>query len=203
MQKRVVLVSAAAVLGLAAVVLGVVASKKSKGFVSFESFDEQHCVYRRKPALGCGVAAALLALTGVALATAAGECLGPDAPATGRRRAVAVKYCKNAWAAVAMAVVMFLYGVAMKRGLSATSGIFFTASNLSAVATGYAIAAYVNFQRTDEPAPGQFVELGVAMGQPQWAQPYPPPPYPPPMANPAPPQYGHGGYGPRQSAGTA
>ncbi|CAD6250382.1 unnamed protein product [Miscanthus lutarioriparius] len=121
-----------------------------------------------------------------------------------------------------MAVVMFLYGAAMKRGLSTTSrsgwrfnhayyygctdlksDIFFTASILSAGATGYAIAAYVNFQRTDEPALGQFIELGVAMGQPQWAQPYPPPPYPPPMANPAPPQYGHGGYGPRQPAGTA
>ena len=69
----------------------------AQGFVSFESFDEQHCVYRRTPALGCGVAAALLALTGVAVATAASECLGPDAPATGLRRAVAVKYCKNAW----------------------------------------------------------------------------------------------------------
>ena len=69
----------------------------AQGFVSFESFDEQHCVYRRTPALGCSVAAALLALTGVSVATAASECLGPDAPATGLRRAVAVKYCKNAW----------------------------------------------------------------------------------------------------------
>ena len=49
---------------------------------AFVGFDGQRCVYRRTPALGCGVAAALLALTGVA---------------TGRRRAVAVKYCKNAW----------------------------------------------------------------------------------------------------------
>jgi len=84
-----------------------------------------------------------------------------------------------------MAAVMFLYGAAMKRGLSTMSrsgwrfnhayyygctdlksDIFFTASILSAGATGYAIAAYVNFQRTDEPALGQFIELGVAMGQP-------------------------------------
>ena len=64
---------------------------------AFVGFDGQRCVYRRTPALGCGVAAALLALTGVAVATAASECLGPDAPATGLRRAVAVKYCKNAW----------------------------------------------------------------------------------------------------------
>jgi hypothetical protein len=103
---------------------------------------------------------------------------------------------------VAVAAVMFLYGAAMNRGgtrdLSASrgrrygrgyyygctvlkSGVFATASVLSAVATGCAIAAYVYFQRTDEPAPGQFVAPGVAMGQPQWAQPYPPPPYPPPM----------------------
>jgi hypothetical protein len=127
---------------------------------------------------------------------------------------------------VAVAAVMFLYGAAMNRGgtrdVSASrpgrrygrgyyygctvlkSGVFATASVLSAVATGCAIAAYVYFQRTDDPAaPGQFVAPGVAMGQPQWAQPYPSPPYPPPMAYPAPPQYGHGGYGPKQPAGTA
>ncbi|CAD6243664.1 unnamed protein product [Miscanthus lutarioriparius] len=193
--------------------------------LAFVGFDGQRCVYRRTPALGCGVAAALLALTGLAIATAASGCLRRDAPATGRRRAVAVKLSTIAWVVVAVAAVMFLYGAAMNRGgtrdLSESrrdrrygrgyyygctvlkSGVFATASVLSAVATGCAIAAYVYFQRTDEPAPGQFVAPGVAMGQPQWAQPYPPPPYPPPMAYPAPPQYGHGGYGPKQPAGTA
>ncbi|KAG0517485.1 hypothetical protein BDA96_09G093100 [Sorghum bicolor] len=56
--------------------------------------------------------------------------------------------------------------------------IFVLASILSAVATAYAIAPYVYFQRTDEPVPG------VAMGQPQWAQPYPLPPMAKPCSPP-------------------
>lgn len=65
---------------------------------AFVGFDGRRCVYQRTPALPCGLAAALLALTGLALATAASGCLRRDAtPATGRRRAVAVKLSVIAW----------------------------------------------------------------------------------------------------------
>jgi hypothetical protein len=65
---------------------------------AFVGFVGQRCVYQRTPALGCGVAAALLALTGLATATAASGCLRRrDAPAAGRRRAVAVKLSIIAW----------------------------------------------------------------------------------------------------------
>ncbi|KAG2659651.1 uncharacterized protein LOC120707926 [Panicum virgatum] len=220
MEKRVVLVSAAvAVLGAAAAVLGFVAEgTKSKAFVEF---DGQRCVYRRTPALVFGVVAALLAL---ALATAASGCFGRGAPASGRRRATAFKLSTVAWVLVVVAVVMFLYGAAMNRGgtrgLSTSrrgrfyrrtyyygcavlrNGIFSTASILSAAAAACAVAAYVYLHQMDGPAPpGPFAAPGVAMGQPQWAQPYPPPPYPPPMGYPAPPPYG--GYGAKQPAGTA
>lgn len=61
-------------------------------------YDERRCVYRRTPALFCGVAAALLALAGLALATAASGCFGRNAPATGgRRRATAVRLSIVAW----------------------------------------------------------------------------------------------------------
>ncbi|PAN06941.1 hypothetical protein PAHAL_1G299800 [Panicum hallii] len=224
MEKRVVLVSAAvAVLGVAAAVLGFVAEgTKSKAFVSF---DGQRCVYRRTPALVFGVVAALLALAALALATAASGCFGRrGAPATGRRSATAFRLSTVAWVLVAVAVVMFLYGAAMNRGgtrgLSTSrrgryyrrtyyygcavlrNGIFSTASILSAAAAACAVTAYVYLQQMDAPAvPGQFAVPGVAMGQPQWAQPYPPPAYPPPMGYPAPPPYG--GYGAKQPAGTA
>lgn len=226
MQKRVVLVSAAvAVLGVTAAALGFAAeATKSKAFVGYVG---QRCVYRRTPALACGVAAALLAVAGLALATAASGCFGRAgggyyAPDAGRRRATASKLSGVAWVLVVAAVVMFLYGAALNRGgtrgLSTSrrgrrysgyyygcvvlkSGVFATASIISAGATACAIAAYVFLQQTDEPAPGQFAQGGVAMGQPQWSQPYPPAYPPPPMAYPAPPQYG--GYGAKQPAGPA
>lgn len=122
---------------------------------------------------------------------------------------------------VAVAAALFLYGASLNRGgtrgLSTSrrgprysrtyyygcavlkNGIFSLASILSAAATACAVAAYVFLQRADEPypQPGQFAGPGVAMGQPQWAQPYPPPP----MAYPAPPPYG--GYGAKQPGGAS
>ncbi|XP_062221081.1 uncharacterized protein LOC133920480 [Phragmites australis] len=227
MKKRVVLVSAAAaVLGLAAAILGFVAEgTKSNAFVGI---DELRCVYRRTPALGCGVVAALFALAGLSIVTAASGCFGRfggDAPAPGPRRSTAVKLSAVAWVLVAVAVVMFLFGASRNVGgtrdlpvsgsgrrYSRTyyygctvlkNGVFSTASIASALATGCAIAAYVYLQPSHETAPGQgqFVgSPGVAMGQPQWSQPYPPA-YPPPVAYPPPSPYG--GYGAKQPAVTA
>lgn len=125
-----------------------------------------------------------------------------------------------------IAAVLFLYGASLNRGgtrgLTTSrrrynrtyyygcavlkNGIFSTAAILSFTAAMAAVVAYVNLQRADQPAaaPGQFATPGVAMGQPQWAQPYPPPAYPqqqPPVAYPAaPPPYG-GYYGAKQPAG--
>ncbi|CAN6273410.1 unnamed protein product [Urochloa humidicola] len=236
MQKRVVLVSAAvAALGLAATVSGFLAeATKSKAFVGY---DGRHCVYRRTPALVFGVAAALLALAALALASAASGCFGRSGryyapPAAGPRRATAAKLSIIAWVLVAIAAALFLYGAALNRGgtrelsrgkrgrfynrtyyygcVVLKSGIFSGASILAAAASASAVAAYVYLQRTEEAGvPGQFVAPGVAMGQPQWSQPYPPPapaypPPPPAMAYPypaAPPPYG--GYGAKQPAGPA
>nr|CAB3450320.1 unnamed protein product [Digitaria exilis] len=199
---------------------------------AFVGYDGRRCLYRRTPALGFGVLAALLALAGLALATAASGCFGRygrggGALATGRNRASAFKLSIVAWVLVAVAAALFLYGASQNRGgtrgLSTSrrgprysrtyyygcavlkNGIFSLASILSAAATACAVAAYVFLQRADEPypPPGQFAGPGVAMGQPQWAQPYPPPPAypPPPMAYPAPPPYG--GYGAKQPGGAS
>ncbi|CAL5021000.1 unnamed protein product [Urochloa decumbens] len=204
MQKRVVLVSAAvAALGLAATVSGFLAeATKSKAFVGY---DGRRCLYRRTPALVFGVAAAMLALAALALASAASGCFGRSAryayapPAAGRQRSTVARLSIIAWVLVAVAAALFLYGAAMNRGGTRSlsvgrrgrfydrtyyygcavlkSGIFSTASILAAAASACAIAAYVSLQRADEPGvPGQFVAPGVAMGQPQqWSQPYPPP----------------------------
>lgn len=64
-------------------------------------FDGSRCVYRRTAALGCGVLAALLALAGLVLVSAASGCFGRygggSAPATGRRRSSALKLSILAW----------------------------------------------------------------------------------------------------------
>ncbi|CAL4968340.1 unnamed protein product [Urochloa decumbens] len=204
MQKRVVLVSAAvAALGLAATVSGFLAeATKSKAFVGY---DGRRCLYRRTPALVFGVAAALLALAALALASAASGCFGRSVryayapPEAGRRRSTVARLSIIAWVLVAVAAALFLYGAAMNRGGTRSlsvgrrgrfydrtyyygcavlkSGIFSTASILAAAASASAVAAYVYLQRADEAGvPGQFVAPGVAMGQPQqWSQPYPPP----------------------------
>ncbi|OEL25043.1 hypothetical protein BAE44_0013938 [Dichanthelium oligosanthes] len=200
---------------------------KKRVVLAFVGYDGVRCVYRRTPALGCGVFAAVFALAGMVLATVASGCFGRygvNAPAFGRRRATAVKLSSVAWVLLVVATVLFIYGAILNRGgtrgLTTSrqgrrynrtyyygcavlkNGIFSVASIFSAAATACAITAYVFLQQTaDEPAvPGQFSAPGVAMGQPQWSQPYPPPAYPPPMGYPAPPPYG--GYGAKQTAGT-
>jgi len=45
----------------------------AQAFVGSDAF---RCEYRRTPAFGCGIAAALLSLAGVALVTAASGCFG-------------------------------------------------------------------------------------------------------------------------------
>ncbi|KAL6634711.1 hypothetical protein ACP70R_027382 [Stipagrostis hirtigluma subsp. patula] len=222
MQKRLALVSAAAaVLGVAAAVLGFVAEgARSKALLGY---DGRRCVYRRTAALGCGVAAALLVLAGMALVTAASGCFGRcDARGHGGRRrssSAAANLSGVAWALAAAAAGLFLYGAwrnaggttGLSRGrrhgrvyyygcADIRGGVFVTASIASIVGCACAIAAYVKLNRmTDEPAPGECAGAAgvVAVGQPQWSQPYPPPP----VAYPPPPPYG--GYVAKQPAGTA
>ncbi|KAK3158412.1 hypothetical protein QOZ80_2AG0136890 [Eleusine coracana subsp. coracana] len=191
LPKRVVLVSAAvAALGSAAVVLGFVSeSAKSKAFVRY---DGQRCVYRRTAAFGCGIAAAALALAGMAVVTAASGFFGRSyAAAPGRRRSTLFIIAS---VVVLVAAMLFAYGAWRNSGgtsgltrsrdgwrFSRTyrygcsvlrSGVFVTASVASAAAMACAVAAYINLHTAQfeaEPA-------GVAMAhpQPQWSsQPYP------------------------------
>lgn len=97
MQKRALVVcAAAAVLGLAAAVLGFAAERfKNKAFVRSDVF---RCEYRRTPALGCGVLAALLSLAAVALVTAASGCFGrfgAAAPGTRARQSRGCGCCRR------------------------------------------------------------------------------------------------------------
>ncbi|RCV19957.1 hypothetical protein SETIT_4G017500v2 [Setaria italica] len=220
MQKRVVVVSAAAAtLGLAAAVLGFAAEYfKHKAFVRS---DTSRCEYRRTPALGCGIAAALLSLTGLALVTAASRCFRRRddafaAAAESDERRCVTKVCATlAWLLVAAAAAMFLYGASRNAGRGRRGsftaverqpgrtfdfvyrcpelrdGLFVSASINAGIGIACAIAAYVDLHKKRE---HQTVTLGVAMGQP-----YPPAPV---AYNPAQPPYG--GYGgAKQPAGTA
>ena len=79
---------------------------------AFVGSDAFRCEYRRTPAFGCGIAAALLSLAGVALVTAASGCFGrfgaavAPAPARGTVR----KVC----AALAWYVLLLTYAHARR-----------------------------------------------------------------------------------------
>uniref|UniRef100_A0A0E0CN58 Uncharacterized protein n=1 Tax=Oryza meridionalis TaxID=40149 RepID=A0A0E0CN58_9ORYZ len=102
---------------------------------SFVRFDGRYCVYRATPALGCGIAAAMLVLSGQAAVTAASGCFGrcrarrgeeaAPTPDEQRRRSVAAWLSVISWVLVAAAVAMFLYGAsrnaAVRRGLAAAA----------------------------------------------------------------------------------
>ncbi|KAK3154585.1 hypothetical protein QOZ80_2BG0192530 [Eleusine coracana subsp. coracana] len=193
LPKRVVLVSAAvAALGSTAVVLGFLSeSAKSKAFVRY---DGQRCVYRRTAAFGCGIAAAALALAGMAVVTAAsGGFFGRRSYAAAPGRSSRSTLLIIAWVVVLVAAMLFGYGAWRNAGgtsgltrsragwrFSRTyrygcsvlrGGVFVTASVASAAAMACAVAAYVNLhtaQFAADPA-------GVAMRPPpQWSsQPYP------------------------------
>ena len=66
--------------------------------------DAFRCEYRRTPAFGCGIAAALLSLAGAALVTAASGCFGAGAGAPAPARGAGRKVC----AALAWYVLLLL-----------------------------------------------------------------------------------------------
>ncbi|PAN06943.1 hypothetical protein PAHAL_1G300000 [Panicum hallii] len=121
MQKHAVaVIVAAVVLGLVALVLGFAAEYvNQKAFVRSDVF---RCEYRRTPALGWGILAALLSLAAVTLVTAASGCFGrfgaAAAPAARRRRGGCARTscAAVAWLVVAAAAVMFLYGASRNAG---------------------------------------------------------------------------------------
>ncbi|OEL31944.1 hypothetical protein BAE44_0007037 [Dichanthelium oligosanthes] len=187
-----------------------------RAVVAFVGSDTFRCEYRRTPAFGCGIVAALLSLTAVALVTAASGCFGRcGATAAESGRSCARTVCAIlAWLLVVSAAVMFLYGASRNAGgtggftakerrpgqnsdgssfdfvcTELRDGVFVAASIKAGFAIACAIAAYVDIVRRRD----QTATLGVAMGQP---------PYPAPMAYPAA-QPPYGGYGAKQPAGTA
>ena len=81
---------------------------------AFVGSDAFRCEYRRTPAFGCGIAAALLSLAGVALVTAASGCFGrfgaAVAPAPAPARGTVRKVC----AALAWYVLLLTYAHARR-----------------------------------------------------------------------------------------
>lgn len=222
-QKRMLAVSAAAAtLGLAAASLGIAAEYFTHKALVRSDGSSRSCEYRRTPALGFGVAAAVLSLAGVILVTAASRCFvgrrDDDVLAAGsdpheRGRCVGKVCAALAWLLAVAAAAMFLYGASWNAGRGRQGsfmaiyrlpgrffyrcpelrkGFFVSASINAGLGITCAIAAYADLHRRKRNH--QTVTLGgVAMGQPS---------YPPaPVAYPAQPPP-CGAYGAKQPAGT-
>ncbi|KAL6905460.1 hypothetical protein ACP4OV_003061 [Aristida adscensionis] len=89
-KNVVVLAGVVGLLGLLAAVLGFVGESASSK--SFDRYDGKTCVYRRTPAAGCGVVAALLLLAAqitVSAATGCCGCCGQHQPPPSRTKRVA------------------------------------------------------------------------------------------------------------------
>ncbi|KAF8693728.1 hypothetical protein HU200_039146 [Digitaria exilis] len=203
MEKRAaVVITVASLLGLVAASLGFAAEYfKHRAFVGSDTY---RCEYRRTPALGFGIVAALLSLSAVTLVTGASSCFGRcGAIATESGRGCVWKVLASiAWFMVASATVMFLYGAAWNaggtRGFTTVSrpigdngrgfafvcpelrdGVFVAASIKAGIAVACAITAYADILKRR----GRTPTLGVEMEQAAYpaapvAYPHaPPPPY--------------------------
>ncbi|RCV43435.1 hypothetical protein SETIT_9G294200v2 [Setaria italica] len=196
MRMHVVVVcSVVGFLGLVVVILGVAAeAATAQAWVSAGEIDiddgglNVKCVYRATPALGCGIVAALLALTSQVAVTYASLCSWCcrtwELPKE-TRRIVGIALSAVSWIIVIIVVALFIAGAAMntdqKRGLTADekcpidpgSALFAAATVFSVVATGLQIGSCVLLLAT--PPKGSTKPLAtqqqdLATGQPESQQ---------------------------------
>ncbi|XP_062200534.1 uncharacterized protein LOC133903239 [Phragmites australis] len=195
MRMHVVVVcSAVGILGLVVAILGVAGEASTeKALVRGDTDsgnDSFKCVYRTTSALGCGIVAALLALTAQVVVTAASVCCGCcrtwEVP-TKTRPIVGIVLSAVSWVMVIIVAALFIAGAALntdgerrptadnKCYVDPGSPLFAAATVLSLVATGLQIASYILLQETPTggstktPAKQQPAEL--ATGQPVQLEP--------------------------------
>ncbi|RLN40013.1 uncharacterized protein C2845_PM01G47880 [Panicum miliaceum] len=212
----VVLCSVVGFMGLVLVILGVASEAATAQALVPDELDidgfDVKCVYRTTPALGCGIVAALLALTAqIAVTTTSllcGCCRTWELP-TATRRIVGIVLSVVSWIIVIIVAALFIAGAAMnteqKRQLTADkdcpvdpgSALFAAATVFSLVATGLQIASYVLLlapakEGSTKPL-GTQQQPEVAVGQPVQLEPRqdadevvaggdPPPPSAPPLS---------------------
>ncbi|KAL6906239.1 hypothetical protein ACP4OV_003840 [Aristida adscensionis] len=183
-----VVCSAVGTLGLVTVILGVSGEAyTARALVRRVAADSPgggyRCVYQTTPALGCGVVAALFALTAQVLGTAAACCgcfRNCELP-IGTNRIVGIVLSFLSWVIVLITVALFIAGGAFNtdREAQATTDdkcyvapgieLFATATVLSLIATGFQIASYILLQ---PPAAGSSSSSSpVATGEPVKAEP--------------------------------
>ncbi|OEL13986.1 hypothetical protein BAE44_0024995 [Dichanthelium oligosanthes] len=189
MDVVVVVCSAVGFLGLLIVILGVASENATaQALVPDELYTDGMCVYRTTPALGCGIVAALLALTAQVAVTAASLCGGCcrtwELP-TETRRIAGIVLATVSWIIVIIVVALFIAGAAMNTDqerqptadvrcpVDPGSAMFAAATVFSLVATGLQIASYVLLQAkpngSTKPLATQQPEL--ATGQPVQLEP--------------------------------
>ncbi|KAJ1256047.1 hypothetical protein BS78_K094600 [Paspalum vaginatum] len=188
MRMHVVVVcSAVGFIGFVVVIIGVAGeAATAQALDDTASLLALRCVYRATPALGCGIAAALLALMAEGVVTAATviccACFRPirEVP-TQAKRIVSIALFAVSWIIVVIVVALFIAGAALNgdhvRELNADfdcdhdpgSPMFAAATVLSVLATAMQIGSYILLQATPtagstKPPATQQPEL--AMGQP-------------------------------------
>ncbi|KAL6906237.1 hypothetical protein ACP4OV_003838 [Aristida adscensionis] len=161
----VVVCAAVGALGFVTVILGVAGeAATAKALKVGASVDGDNCAYRATAALGCGVVAALLALTAQVLVTAAALCCGCcrkwELP-TQARHIAGIAVSAVSWILTIIVVVLFIVGAAMNDDherqptdddeiciLAPGNEEFAAATALSLAATCLQIASYILLQAT-------------------------------------------------------
>ncbi|KAL6642543.1 hypothetical protein ACP70R_020724 [Stipagrostis hirtigluma subsp. patula] len=182
-----VVCSAVGAFGLVTVALGVAGEAyTAHAFVrrvgdSSNDVDSYKCVYQTTPALGCGIIAALFALTAQVVGTAAAccWCFRKCELAIGTNRVVAIVLSFISWIMVLIAVALFVAGGALNTDREALatvdnncsvapgSELFAGATVLSLIATGLQIVSCILLQKAAAgSAAAQQGPSPVATGQP-------------------------------------
>ncbi|KAL6906238.1 hypothetical protein ACP4OV_003839 [Aristida adscensionis] len=159
-------------LGFVTVVLGIAGeTATAEAFVRsyLNVYGGYRCVYRATPAFGCGIVAALLALTAQVVVTAAAAWCGccpavRQVAAAQARRIVGIVLAAVSWILAILVVALFIVGAVENTDHEArTTGdggcylapgnvAFAAATALSLVATALQIASYMLLQATTPPA---------------------------------------------------
>ncbi|KAK3120060.1 hypothetical protein QOZ80_9AG0680830 [Eleusine coracana subsp. coracana] len=187
----VVVCSLLGTLGLVIVILGVAGeAATAQAFVRYRTDIDINgvtlkCVYRTTPALGCGIVAALLALTSQVVVTATSLCCGCckkwEIP-TETRRIIGIVLSAVSWVMMIIVVAVFIAGAALntdgereangddKCYIAPGSQLFAAATVLSLITSGLQIASYIILQATPT-APAKSLatqeqQQELAVGQP-------------------------------------
>ncbi|EER91792.1 hypothetical protein SORBI_3001G273600 [Sorghum bicolor] len=181
-----VVCSAVGLLGFIILILGVAGeAATAQAYVRGpdDDIEAEKCQYRMTPALACGIAAALLAITAQVVVTATSLCCGccrtREVPKE-TRHIVGIILSAVSWITVIIVVALFIAGAALNADQEKQpdadgdcdrapgNSMFAAATVLSVAATGMQIASYILLlvATSTTKTPLATEQLELAMGQP-------------------------------------